>query len=319
MDFVIFIIAMAGLIFGADFIVNQSERIALRFNISEFVIGSTLIALGTSLPEMATSMAASFDGKSELAIANAVGSNIINITLVLAVIFIISKPFKSKRDFFAKDSIWALMPIMIFLLMSLDGVISKFDATLLFILMFAYLLFLLEDAKSEILDEIDNELKENFSWIKSILLLILGFFMVVVGANFAIDSASNIAHQFGVSEWLIGVVVIAFGTSLPELIVSIAAAMKGKVGMAIGNIIGSNLANTTMVIGGAAMVNRLSIDLDAYYYDFSIMTAATIMLIYITANRLYSKPAGVSLLILLALFLQEKLHPMIHNVASVAS
>jgi len=319
MDFVIFIIAMAGLIFGADFIVNQSERIALRFNISEFVIGSTLIALGTSLPEMAASMAASFDGKSELAVANAVGSNIINITLVLGVIFIISKPFKPDRDFFAKDSIWALMPIMIFLLMSLDGTIDKFDATLLFILMIAYLLFLFEDAKSEILDEIDDELKANFSWIKSILLLILGFFMVVVGANFAIDSASNIAHQFGVSEWLIGVVVIAFGTSLPELIVSIAAAMKGKVGMAIGNIIGSNLANTTMVIGGAAMVNKLSIDLDAYYYDLSIMTAATIMLIYITANRLYSKPAGVSLLILLALFLHEKVHPMIHNVAQVAN
>jgi len=108
MDFVIFILAMGALIFGADFIIHQSERIALRFNISEFVIGSTLIALGTSLPEMAASMAASFDNKPELAIANAVGSNIINITLVLGVIFLISKPFKPTRDFFAKDSIWAL-------------------------------------------------------------------------------------------------------------------------------------------------------------------------------------------------------------------
>jgi len=310
MDFVIFILAMAGLIYGADFIINQSERIALRFNISEFIIGSTLIALGTSLPEMAASMAASLDNKPDIAVANAVGSNIMNITLVLAVIFIISKKFESDRDFFARDSIWALLPILVFLIMSIDGTIGKFDAFLLFLLMFAYLLFLFQDATSEDLGGIDEDLKKNFSWIKSIALLIVGFMMVVIGASFAIDSASNIAKLFGVSEWLIGVLVIAFGTSLPELIVSVAAALKGKVGMAIGNIIGSNLANTTMVIGGAAMINELTINLSKYYYDLSVMTAATIMLIYITANRLYSKPAGLSLIILLSLFLYEKVYPV---------
>jgi len=310
MDFVIFILAMAGLIFGADFIINQSERIALRLNISEFIIGSTLIALGTSLPEMAASMAASFDNKPELAIANAVGSNIMNITLVLAVIFIISKKFVSERDFFAKDSIWALLPILLFLIMSIDGTIGKFDAVLLFVLMIAYLIFLFQDASQEDVGEIDEALKTNFSWIKSIALLMVGFFMVVLGASFAIDSASNIAKLFGVSEWLIGVLVIAFGTSLPELIVSVTAALKGKIGMAIGNIIGSNLANTTMVIGGAAMINELSIQFSVYYYDLAVMTAATIMLIYITANRLYSKPAGISLLIVLSLFLYEKVYPV---------
>ncbi|CAA6809110.1 MAG: K+-dependent Na+/Ca+ exchanger related-protein [uncultured Sulfurovum sp.] len=315
MDFVIFILAMGGLIFGADFIVNQSERIALRFNISEFIIGSTLIALGTSLPEMAASMAASFDNKSEIAIANAVGSNIMNITLVLAVIFILSKPSHWKetrtRDFFSKDSIWALMPILIFLLMAIDGEIGKFDASLLFLLMFAYLLFLLQDARNDEVGEVDQDLRKDFSWFGSISLLILGFIMVVLGANFAIDSASNIATSFGVSEWLIGVVVLAFGTSLPELIVSITAVIKGKVAMAIGNIIGSNLANTTMVIGGAAMINNLDISLKIYSYDLAIMTVATIMLIYITANKLYSKPAGISLLIVLSLFLYEKVYPAI--------
>jgi len=322
MDFVIFIMAMGALIFGADFIVNQSERIALRFNISEFIIGSTLIALGTSLPEMAASMAASFDGKPEIAIANAVGSNIMNITLVLAVIFLISKQSHWKetltRDFFAKDSIWALMPILMFLLMSIDGEIGKFDAALLFILMFAYLLFLFEDARNDEVEEVNQELRENFSWLKSISLLFLGFTFVVLGASFAIDSASNIATSFGVSQWLIGVVVIAFGTSLPELIVSVTAVVKGKVGMAIGNIIGSNLANTTMVIGAAAMVNNLDISLHAYHYDLAIMTAATVMLIYITANKLYSKPAGISLLIVLALFLYEKFHPVLPTITTVS-
>jgi len=311
MDFVILIMAMGALIFGADFIVNQSERIALRLNISEFIIGSTLIALGTSLPEMAASMAASFDHKSEIAIANAVGSNIMNITLVLGVIFLIGKPFNPSRDFFAKDSIWALLPILTFLLMSIDGEIGKFDATLLFILMFAYLLFLLEDAQKEEIEEVNQKLRKNFSWLRAIGLLLLGFAMVIVGASFAIDAASNIAKSAGVSQWLIGVVMVAFGTSLPEFIVSVTAALKGKTGMAIGNIIGSNLANTTMVIGGAAMVNNLEISLEKYHYDLALMTAATIMLIYITANKLYSRPAGISLLILLALFLYEKVYPVI--------
>ena len=310
MDVVIFILAMGGLIFGADFIVNQSERIALRFNISEFVIGSTLVALGTSLPEMAASIAASLEGKPEIAIANAVGSNIMNITLVLAVIFIIAKRFVPKRDFFAKDSIWALMPIMVFLLMSIDGVIGTFDAILLLFLMFAYLLFLIDDSKNSGMDEISEEQKKHFSWLRSLGLLFIGFFMVIIGAHFAVDSASNIAKEFGVSEWVIGAILISFGTSLPELIVSISAALKGKVEMAIGNIIGSNLANTTMVIGGAALVGDLKISLIEHTFDLALMTAATIMLIYITANKLYSRPAGISLLILLALFLQHTIEGM---------
>ncbi len=310
MDFVIFIIAMGGLIFGADFIINQSERIALRFNISEFVIGSTLVALGTSLPEMAASIAASAHGKADMAIANAIGSNIMNITLVLAVIFLITKKFKSNRDFFAKDSIWAMMPVMFFLLMSIDGVISSVDAILLLILMVAYIFFLFGDAQGLEMEEIDEELKKDFSWLSSISLLSIGFIFVIVGAHFAVDSASNIAKSFGVSEWVIGVVLISFGTSLPELIISVSAALKGKAEMAIGNIIGSNLANIAVVIGASALVNELHFSLAEHAFDVALMTAATILLVYITANRLYSKPAGISLLILLVLFLENTIRGM---------
>jgi len=305
MDFVIFIIAMGGLIFGADFIINQSERIALRFNISEFVIGSTLIALGTSLPEMAASIAASANGKADMAIANAIGSNIMNITLVLAIIFLIAKRFNSNRDFFAKDSIWAMMPVILFLLMSIDGTISTFDGVLLLTIMVAYLMFLFEDAKSLAMEEIDDDLKKNFSWLSSIALLIVGFSFVIVGAHFAVDSASSIAKTFGVSEWVIGVILISFGTSLPELIVSVSAALKGKVEMAIGNIIGSNLANISIVIGSSALVNELPSSLAEHAFDISLMVASTVMLVYITANKLYNRSAGVSLLILLALFLKH--------------
>ncbi|HIM93601.1 MAG TPA: calcium/sodium antiporter [Campylobacterales bacterium] len=313
MDFVIFILAMGALIVGADFIVNQSERIALRFNISEFVIGATIIALGTSLPEMAASISASVSGKPEIALANAIGSNIFNITLVLGVIFLITKNINPNRDFFAKDTTWALVPIMLFLLMSIDGIISSFDAILLLCLMGAYILFLLNDCHN--LDENNiEELKaeeDSFGWLKILILLSIGFVFVVIGAHFAIESASSIALDFGLSEWVIGIIMISFGTSLPELVISISAALKGKVDMAIGNVIGSNLANTTLVIGSAALVKDLPISLTDNVFDITTMVAATILLIYITANKLYSKPAGIALLIILALFLEHTFKTMV--------
>lgn len=310
MDFVIFILAMGALIVGADFIVNQSERIAVHFNISEFVIGATIVALGTSLPEMAASITASMDNKPEIAVANVIGSNIFNITLVLAIIFLISKKITPKRDFFAKDSTWALVPIILFLLMSIDGVISFLDGILLLILMLAYMLFLFEDSEGLGVDEIPDDTTEGFKWSSTVGLLLVGFAFVVGGAHFAIESASYIALEFGVSEWVIGIIMISFGTSLPELVISVSAAFKGKVDMAIGNIIGSNLANTTLVIGFAALVNELPISLAENAFDVATMTAATIMLIYITANKLYSRPAGISLLLLLVLFLENTISNM---------
>jgi len=306
-DFIIFIIAMGVLIWGADVLINQSERIALEFKIPEFIIGATLIALGTSLPEMAASIAASYDGRPEIALANVIGSNILNITLVLATVFLIATKINPNRDFFAKDSTWALMPVLIFILMIIDGEISRFDAMLLLLLMGAYLMFLLQDAKSMLEDEIELENNEPFSWSKIAPMLLLGLVLVIVGAHFTIESASSIAKSFGISEWVIGIIMISLGTSLPELTVSVTAALKGKVDMAIGNIIGSNMANTTVVLGAAALVHPLSINPSSYIFDMATMLVATLILVFITANKLYSKPAGISLIIILGLFLNNTL------------
>ena len=307
MNFVIFVIAMAVLIWGADLLINQSEKIALKFNIPEFIIGATLIALGTSLPEMAASIAASMNGKADIAVANVIGSNILNITLVLASVFIIAKQIAPSRDFFAKDSTWALVPVLVFILMILDGEISRFDATLLLLLMGAYILFLLQDAKSLPEDIIDDVDVSDFSWFKVIIILFAGFILVIVGAHFSVESASEIARSFGISEWIIGIVMISLGTSLPELVVSVSAAVRGKVDMAIGNIIGSNMANTTVVLGSAALVNPLPINASAYVFDIATMLVATLILVFITANKLYNKSAGISLVIILGLFLNNTL------------
>ncbi len=307
MDFVIFVIAMGVLIWGADLLINQSERIALKFRIPEFIIGATLIALGTSLPEMAASIAASMNGKPDIAIANVIGSNVLNITLVLATVFLISKKITPARDFFAKDSTWALVPVLVFVLMIIDGMISRFDAALLLLLMGAYLLFLLQDAKNIPEEDLEDLDESTFSWTKVIPILFGGIVLVIVGAHFTVESASEIARDFGISEWIIGIVMISLGTSLPELVVSISAAMKGKVDMAIGNIIGSNMANTTVVLGAAALINPMPINASAYLFDIATMIVATLLLVFITANKLYNKSAGMSLIIILGLFLNNTL------------
>ncbi len=307
MEYVIFLISMGALIYGANYIIVESERIALHFNISSFVIGATLIAVGTSLPEMAASMAASSAGKPEMAVANVIGSVTFNIALVLGIIFLISKNLTTKRDIFKKDAAWALFPLIIFFIMIYDGTIGKFEGFIYFALMGAYLLYLSMDAKA-IESSIDKELaKEKFAWGKTLLFLLLGFIFVILGANYTVESASTIARGLGVSEWIISLLLIAFGSSLPELVVSITAAKKGNTDMVIGNIIGSNIANFSIVLGSAAIVNPLTLDFSKYGFDILCMSAASIMLIFITANKLYNKSAGIGLLIIITLMLYNSL------------
>ncbi len=301
---------MGTLIWGADLLITQSERIALKFKIPEFIIGATLIALGTSLPEMAASVAASLGNKPDIAIANVIGSNILNITLILAAVFIIASNINPSRDFFAKDSTWALVPVLVFILMILDGIISRFDAVLLMLLMAAYLVFLLQDAKNMPEEDLEDLDEGTFSYIKTIPLLIGGLVLVIIGAHFTVESASDIAHSFGISEWIIGILMVALGTSLPELAVSISAAVKSKVDMAIGNIIGSNMANTTVVLGAAAFTNPMNLDASVYVFDIATMIVATLLLVFVTANKLYTKSAGISLIIILGLFLNNTLQNM---------
>ncbi len=305
MDILIFVVSMTALIYGADFIIEESEKIALHYNISPFVIGATLVALGTSLPEMAVSMSASLKGSGDIAVANVIGSTIFNIALVLGSVFIISKKIQPNRDLFAKDSAWALFPILVFILMGIDGKLNIVDGILFLILMVAYLTFLINSNQVE---EIENDLnKEKFTWFKTIGLLFVGFVLTIGGADFAIDSAGNIARDFGISEWIIGLFLVAFGTSLPELTISIKAALNNNADLAIGNIIGSNVANFTMVLGLSSIVNVLNVDLSANFFDIAAAFILSLMLVFITANKLYNKSAGIVLLVVLGLVIQNSL------------
>ena len=308
MDFIIFLAAMSALIYGADFIIKESERIALHFNISHFVIGATLVAFGTSLPEMAASMMASSQGKSDMAVANVVGSVIFNITMVLGIVFFIAKKMQPKRNLFAQDSAWVIIPVIFFFIMIQDGEIGRVDGMLYLLLMVSYLVFLFTDAKEDLEGEIDEDLgKEKFNWTKTIPMLAIGFALTIGGANFVIESGTSIARDFGISEWIIGIFLISLGTSLPELVVSLVAIKKGNAEMSIGNIIGSNVANFSMVLGAASLINPLSVDLAATSFDMLIMLGASLALLFILANKLYNKAGAIFLLIILALFIQNAL------------
>jgi len=306
MDYIIFLVAMAALIYGADFIIKESERIALHFNISHFVIGATLVAFGTSLPEMAASMMAASHAKSDMAVANVVGSVIFNITLVLGVVFMIAKTMNPQRDLFSKDSAWVVVPALIFLVMAQDGEISRFDGIIFLLIMVSYLIFLFTSAKDDLEGEIDEDLEqEKFKWAPSVLMLTIGFVLTIGGANFVVDSGTNIARSLEVSEWIIGLFLISLGTSLPELVVSLVAIKKGNADMSIGNIIGSNVANFSMVLGGSSLINPLTIDLASTSFDILILVSASIVLLFILANKLYNKAGGIFLLAILALFIQH--------------
>lgn len=307
MDFIIFIVAMGSLVYGADFIIKESERIALHFNISHFVIGATLVAFGTSLPEMAASMMASYAHKSDMAVANVVGSVIFNITLVLGLVFFIAKKMSPDRNLFAKDSAWVIVPLVLFFIMVQDGTIGRVDGLLFLLLMVSYLFFLFTDAKDDLEGEVDESLTSEFNWLKTIVLLVVGFVLTIGGANFVIESGTNIARIFGVSEWIIGLFLISLGTSLPELVVSLVAVKKGNADMSIGNIIGSNVANFSMVLGASSLVHPLIVNLVATKFDMFIMLSASLVLLFILANKLYNKAGSIFLLIILALFIQNSM------------
>ena len=168
--------------------------------------------------------------------------------------------------------------------------------------------FLFTDSKGDLEGEIDDSLSnEEFNWLKTIGLLTIGFAFTIGGANFVIESGTYIARDFGVSEWIIGLFLISLGTSLPELVVSLVAIKKGNADMSVGNIIGSNVANLSMVLGASSLINPLTVDLASTQFDIFVMAGASLTLLFILANKLYNKAGGIFLLTILALLIQHSL------------
>lgn len=290
-EIVIFIISMSVLIIGSDWSIKASEAIALKYKISPFVIGASLIAFGTSLPELAASISATSKSLGDIAVANVIGSTIFNIALVLGVVFFISKNIITKRDIFKKDSLFIILPILMFITLGFDGKLDMIDGIVLIFMMVSFMMFLVYD-DVDLADEVD-ELDALMSWGKISLLLIVGFSFIIIGANYAIESASSIALGLGISNWVVGIFLVAFGTSLPELVVSVSAALKNKADMAIGAIIGSNISNFAIVLGVPAIMQGLNIDFDKAGFDILIASVLSVLFVFVTLNKAYTKSTSI--------------------------
>ena len=239
------------LYFGADWIVRSSVSIAKKSKISPLIIGLTIVAFGTSLPELIVSITAALNDSSSLSVGNAIGSNIANIGLVLglsSLIFPVSCIYKK-----IKKDLWINIIItIIFVLFAFDGLISRFEGLIMFLCLIYYMLLCISEKRD------DEEIPENIISNNRIFLFLLGGICVLAyGADLFVDGAISLANRLGISEAVVGVSIVAFGTSLPELATSVVAAFKKESDISLGNILGSNIFNILCVLGISSMISQL--------------------------------------------------------------
>lgn len=283
MDIVLLIIGFLLLVKGADFFVDGAASIARRFNISTMVIGLTLVAFGTSAPELAVSINAALDKSNGLVFGNVIGSNILNILLVLGLSAAIT-PISIRLKTILKEMPFAIIATVATLFMALDltidqtpNVISRVDGLMLLILFAIYFYSMLEIIVLGKEEGAFEEISE-MPLPRSLILTVIGMAAIIWGSDLTVTGAVGIARTLGLSEVIIGLTIVAIGTSLPELITSVVAARKGENDIAVGNIIGSNIFNLLLVLGVSAVINPVIIDRSSIL-DLSILTLAMVVVL----------------------------------------
>ncbi len=294
----IFIVSLAALLFASDWFVDSAEKIGLSWGISPFIIGVTIVAFGTSIPELATSIVAVYSGTSEIVVGNVIGSNITNILLVLGLTAMIGK--KIILDFDVMDIDMPLLFVSAFFLNFAlkDQHISNMEASLFLVALFAFLMnsFTGNENKE---DDLPKATWKNYG------MLMIGGILVFVGAKYTIYAVENISSELGVSPDIIALSVIALGTSLPEIVVSIAAIKKGKSAIAVGNVLGSNIFNTYAVMGIPGLLSNLVIPKDVLEFSGPFMVAVTILFGMMCLSKKISRWEGVALVILYGFFISQ--------------
>lgn len=291
----LFCLSLGILLKSSDWFVDAAEQIGLSFGISPFVIGVTIVAFGTSLPELASSIAAVFAGESEIVVGNVVGSNITNLLLVLGLSTIIAKEIHLEFKVLDIDVPFLVGSAIFLCFTCWDQEISIFE-TVIFLV--ALLIFLVNSFKRE--QRTHKDARPQAGW-KAYALLVLGGLMVYFSADWTIDAIEKLSELAGLQPELIALSLVAFGTSLPEVAVSIAAARKGKTSIAVGNVVGSNIFNSFAVMGISRLFGPLTIPQNVLDFSLPFMFAVTIMFAIISVSRLVSRWEGV-LLVLFYIF-----------------
>lgn len=261
--------------FGANWLTNGASAIAKRLHISEFIIGMTIVAVGTSLPELTVSLASAFSGSADMAIGNVVGSNIFNTLFILGICALFSPVVFSRNNIRIDTPICILVSLTI-LIMLIGGTLSRIEGIILLLLYIVAMFISFKTNKPEENDEEDND--EKFSWVKSLLMLIGGLVALIYGADTTLNSAVEIARHFNISERIIAITLLAGGTSLPELAASLTAAAKGRGALALGNIIGSNIANILLILGSCSTILPLTMN-GITTIDLLVMVGSSILLL----------------------------------------
>jgi len=280
---------------GAVWVVESASRIAKKFGLSQLVIGLTVVAIGTSAPEFAVSISAALAGKLSISVGNVVGSNIFNLGIILGLVAIMSS-VKTNKTLVSRDGTLLVIAGILLVLFFYDLELSIFEGILLVLTLSIYMFVLLR-SKSPLEEEIPEG---EFTW-KDIPMIIIGIALIIAGAHFLVESSSEIARSFGISEWMIGITIVAAGTSIPEFATSVVAITKGKHGISIGNLIGSDLFNLLGVLGVASIIRPLAIS-QSDYYSIIILS---VYLIFLLAMMRFRWPIGKiegTILILIAIF-----------------
>lgn len=295
------VIGFVLLIKGADIFVEGASKVASKLNIPPIVIGLTIVAFGTSAPEAAISITSALSGNVDLAVGNIIGSNIMNVLLILGISGCIAR-LKVKKNTYCYEIPFVMVITLILLILGKFGEsIDRFDGVVLWILflMFLYYLYRLVKKGEEVpIDEVE-EVGAKDTLLRLFIMIIIGIAAIVIGSDMTIDAAVYIAKVIGISQRLIGLTIIAFGTSLPELVTSMTAAWKGKSDLAIGNIVGSNIFNILFVLGTTALISPNAIAFENGFISDGIVAIGALFLLYaFIDNDLFLKKSGAIVMLI---------------------
>lgn len=302
------IIGFVLLIKGADYFVEGSSGVAKKFHVPPMIIGLTIVAMGTSAPECAVSIMAALKGSNEIAISNVIGSNFFNLIVVCGVCALLSPLFIEKKTLTKEFPMAIGAGVLLFILVSdvlyrskdSENILGRVDGVLLLILFAAFLIWMILSAKKARSEIAETEDYEELSGIKCLIFIIGGMAAIMYGGNLVVDSASKIAATFGLSQTLIGLTIVAVGTSLPELVTSVVAARKGENDMALGNVIGSNLFNVLLVLGISSVISPIPVAQHSRM-DLILLTVGSIIVyIFAATKKKIGRIEGILMLLMYA-------------------
>lgn len=304
MNWLFILIGFAILAVSADGLVEGASSLAKRFKVSNLMIGLTVVAFGTSMPEFVVNMVASFEGSSEIALTNILGSNTINVFIILGISAIVY-PLTVRRSSLKVDIPLSIIAGVAVLLLALDGEVSRIDGIILLAVFSFFLYYTIKTGKKNIDEPSATHDVKVVKLRKSIIFIIVSLAGLVLGGNLIVKNAVKIATSLGVSESVIGVTIVALGTSLPELATSVVAAIKRNSDLAVGNVIGSNIFNVFFILGTSALISPMG-TYPNIYAD-AIMAALGCLLVFLftllSSKKQLTRPAGVFLLVIYAAYL----------------